>query len=202
MSHHDPKSFKKVAVLTGLTVLVGGAEVSSADAATIFQHQTFTSVQENKPALSLAFNQFNPSLGTLISAQLDLDSTIFGTFFPTTVITDTAKLTEPGGGSDTFTFPTTLSGTPFTQTSTSISPALGPFIGLGSAFAILQLTSNCEISCSGEGWSGSVNLTYTYDPASSTTPLPAALPLFASGAAGLGFVSWLKRKVRKAKKQA
>ena len=31
---HDPNSFKKVAALTGLTVLIGGAEISNAHATT------------------------------------------------------------------------------------------------------------------------------------------------------------------------
>ena len=40
---HDPNSFKKVAVLTGLTVLIGGAEISNAHANTISDPtQTFS----------------------------------------------------------------------------------------------------------------------------------------------------------------
>jgi hypothetical protein len=202
MSHHDAKSFKKVAVLTGLTVLVGGAEISSTDAATILQHQTFNSLQENSPALTLTYNQFDPLLGTLTAAQWDLNSTIFGTFIPTTVITDTASFSTTPGNSTSTSGATTSGGIPFIATFTNFNANLPPFIGLGSVFAVLQLTSSCEVNCGGEGWSGSVDLTYTYDPTPSNTPLPAALPLFASGAAGFGFIGWLKRKVRKTKKRA
>ena len=201
MTHHDAKSFKKAAVLTGLTVLVGGAEISSADAATILQHQTFTEFKENSLSpLNLAFNQFNPGLGTLTQAQWSVDSTIFGTFIPTAPnsVTDTASISVPGASS-TSTFVTTASGHPFPFGLTAQNAALPPYIGGGSIFATFTLTASCEAACTGEGWTGSVDLTYTYTP---TVPLPAALPLFASGVAGLGFLGWLKRKVRKVTKQA
>src|SRR5262245_47897411 len=112
MTHHDVKPFKKIAVLTGLTVLVGGAEISSAEAATILQHQTFTSLKENSPALTLTYNQFNPSVGTLTQAEWVLNSTVFGTFFPTIPITDTATFSATPGNSSTSSFTTTASGVP------------------------------------------------------------------------------------------
>ena len=200
MTHHDVKAFKKVAVLTGLTVLVGGAEISSADAATLNQHLTFNSLTENSGPHTLNFNQFDPSLGTLTNAGWNVDSTVFGTFIPTTTTTDTASFSAPNI-SHSETFATTSSGHTFLFSGSVSGVNLVPYIGLSTLSAILQLTSSCEATCSGEGWSGSVDLTYTYDPRASTTPLPAALPLFASGAAGLGFIGWLKRKVRKVKKQ-
>jgi hypothetical protein len=42
-----------------------------------------------------------------------------------------------------------------------------------------------------------LTLTYTYTPGISATPLPAALPLFATGVAGLGFTTWRSRRKRK-----
>ena len=45
-----------------------------------------------------------------------------------------------------------------------------------------------------------VTVTYTYTPAA--TPLPAALPLFTTGLAGLGFTAWRSRRKQKAKNLA
>ena len=81
---HDPSSFKKVAVLTGLTMLVGGAEISEADATTLSQ----LSQQIDMPTVQTAgygsqsnsatldFDQFPASSGTLTDVQFSLISNI------------------------------------------------------------------------------------------------------------------------------
>jgi hypothetical protein len=75
---NEASSLKKVAVLTGLLV-IGGAEGSTADAATTTpQSNTFfiTAIPFQTVTASPSFNQFNPSLGTLTSVDFSLDSFI------------------------------------------------------------------------------------------------------------------------------
>src|SRR5262245_21668068 len=74
MTRHDTTSFKKVAVLTGLTVLVGGAEISSA--ATLVQDQNFGPLHGPSSNTTLNFNKFNLA-GTLTQVDLVLTSQIF-----------------------------------------------------------------------------------------------------------------------------
>lgn len=64
---HDTGSFKKVAVLTGLTVLVGGAEISHANADTVSQDITFNFTNPDTGSVTdlLSFSGFNTALGTL-----------------------------------------------------------------------------------------------------------------------------------------
>src|SRR5215813_12460600 len=103
MAQHDTRSFKKVAVLTGLTVLVGGAEISGADAATIFQSQLFPAFQPGQSPSNLEFNFFNPAAGNLTDVKIDLVSTVaspvnaFG--ITATVQLPSTTLIYPGGTS-------------------------------------------------------------------------------------------------------
>ena len=192
MTQHDTSSFKKAAVLTGLTVLVGGAEISSAEAATTVPEVEAISIGFSGGQADLLFNQFNQP-GTLTGVKFQLNSSL--------------DIFNSNG----FTASVSVLGSPlFSQTTFgSFSPppvTLGSnpaFIGGGEfpAHILLVLPNGCEGSCSGEGWVGSLSVSYTFDPPGGV-PLPAALPLFASGAAGLGFMGWLRRLKQKAKKQA
>ena len=210
---HDQSAFKKVAVLTGLTMLVGGAEISEANAApgqTETQTQTFlvtgtTAGNTVMPTDTLNFNEFNTSLGNLISVEFSLDSnvSVSGTFFgpiPAVVSVDGGIQIGPSSSGGTGTYD-------FGPTSGVLSPPSLAFYEGSSTFAVLlSLTGSSESSGSIFQWDGKDNgetgltVTYNYTPIS-TTPLPAALPLFTAGLAGLGFTTWRSRRKQKTKKQ-
>ena len=202
---HDTSSFKKVAVLTGLTALVGGAEISNADAATTSQTDAIgLSTSGGATATEmLPFSGFNPALGTLTAVELSVVSNvvfqigatsattsvqIFGNTFPTVPV----SFSNPGAGFavDVNNFGP-LNGVSGTAT-------LADYIG-GSFDASLMLTGGPgsvgwfgDLPSLGEG----LTVTYTYTP---TTPLPATLPLFVGGLAALGFTTWRSRRKQTAK---
>lgn len=195
MIQGDTSSFKKAAVLTGLTVLIGGAEISTADAATTLPetHSFFLSAFPGGTQTdALGFQQFNDALGTLTGVNFVLQSVIDignsnGPAANVTVNGGTGLFSQTSAGP--FTGSTTVGSDPF-------------FRGAGTFPVDLFLNPNCEGTCSGEGWSGSVTVSFNYEtpPAQAAVPLPAALPLFASGAAGLGVLGWRNRRKQKAKK--
>jgi hypothetical protein len=214
---HDQSSFKKVAVLTGLTMVVGGVEISEAGAATLSQTITMPTVQvstssSGSNSATLNFDSFNnPSLptagATLTDVQFSLISDISNSFgestfadsFSATVNVDGVQIGPAGTTAGPFSFGPTE----------GVPPALSFYEGSGTFPVALQLSVT---SCSSEGepfcqvtWDipavDSVEVTYTYTP-TSATPVPAALPLFATGLAGLGFSTWRSRRKQKTKKQA
>ena len=71
---HDTGSLKKVALLTGLMMLFGGAEISSA--ATIVQSKNFGPVSGPSDTTTLTYDLFNPSDGTLSSIGISFVSQI------------------------------------------------------------------------------------------------------------------------------
>jgi hypothetical protein len=77
----EASSLKKVAVLTGLTMMIGGAEISEASAAMVTQSASFdleVNTAFNSPAtFSPSFSAFDSSLGTLTEIDVLLDSTLF-----------------------------------------------------------------------------------------------------------------------------
>ena len=187
----DTSLSTKVAVLTGLTVLVGGAEISGADAATIFQTQSFLELLPDQTPAQLAYNLFNPSQDT--DVHIVLMSEVFA---PINSFSTTASVTLPST-TITISYPPS-SGTTFNA---DLHEPIGPYQGIGPFSATQNIAFNCEGPCDfGEGWTGHLDITYTYDPAAAQTPLPAALPLLATGVAGLGVIGAVRRK-RKAKKQ-
>jgi len=212
---HDPSSFKQVAVLTGLTALIGGAEISNVDAATVSEINTalnLSSVGSSTVSQNLSFKGFNAALGgltgELTGVQLTLFSTVntpfpssatvsvelFGTFFPSSA-TSPNPLSGPPSGHVGFDFNfTNINGVSGTTT-------LADYMGSFSAVATLMGTGGSALfpvhwfgQTGGEG----LTVTYTYIP-TAAVPLPATLPLFAGGLAGLGFMTWRGRRKQTAK---
>jgi hypothetical protein len=188
----DKSSFKKVAALTGLTVLVGGAEISSA--ATLIQDPSFGPLSGPSSSTTLNFNQFNPSFGNLSSVEIVLTSQIFE------AVGTNVNAHVSGQGINATTFDS-LSVSPTNFNAGPLFPSIAAFIGVGTLPYGFQYSAACgeglQPAC-GEGWSGDLKITYTY----SQVPLPAALPLFATGLTGLGVMGWVRRLKQKAKKQA
>jgi hypothetical protein len=178
----DTSSFKKVVVLIGLTLLVGGAEISSA--ATIIQDKKFGALITTSTE-TVPYIQFDPSLGTLTDVELVMTSQIvvpigsliaaFASAFPIILDGITTQVTTNFNVSDNNVFN-------------------GQFIGVGSFLATFDYFANCAGSCGGDGWSGNLKITYTYDPPPSQVPLPAALPLFATGLGALGLLAWRRKR--------
>ena len=187
----DISSFKKVAVLTALTMLVGGAEISSA--ATIFQPQNYGPLQGPDSSTSLSYNLFDPSLGTLSSVTFDFA----GQFSETNGVNFTANLDV--NATILFTVIGTGNGSVQNVTSTataSSAAVVAAFTGLGTFPANFHYTSACgaPITGCGEGWSGSLDVTYTYTPVA--VPL-APPPFWLNLLAGLAFVGLFRRLKRR-----
>jgi len=195
---HDPNSFKKVAVLTGLTVLIGGAEISNANANTTtpqtdafsYTIGSFNDFESSNTSNSLSFLGFNTSLGTLTEVNVQLNSFISSNATSLTASVSLAgqsvgSTTSKGEFDKTATFTTSLSSF---ETAT-ITAALSLMTSDGFASWTSVNSSNTP-----EG----LTVSYEYTP-TSTTPLPATLPLFAGGLAGLGFTTWRRRRKQTAK---
>jgi hypothetical protein len=200
----DRGSFKKVAVLTWLTVLVGGSQIAAASTISQTNSPSFNLNLSNPPTTtnkSLSFDRFNGALGTLTDVKIDLASSIFE---DSSITFQASAGSSLSGLLNNGTFIHAGSGSGVTYNSTT-HPTLTGYTGAGSLLIGLVYSMfacgegrTCGI---GEGWTGIVTVTYTYDPVSSV-PLPAALPMFATGVAGLGFMGWLRRLKQKAKKHA
>jgi hypothetical protein len=193
MTQHHTSSFKKAAVLTGLTVLVGGAEISTADAATTTpaETQSIGTIGPNTDINFLNFNQFNDALGTLQGVNFSLNSflDIFEFIsFQASVSVNSNPLFSQSANGPFIAGPQTVASDPF-------------FRGAGTFPVLLVLGTDChEGSCGGEGWTGTLSVSFTYEENANAVPLPAALPLFAAGAAGLGVLGWRNRRKQKVKK--
>jgi hypothetical protein len=206
---NDAGSFKKAAVLIGLVMVVGGAEISEVDAATLTQTNDMPQIQtagtlSQSNSATVDFNQFNTALGTLTDVQFTLTSIIdveiaaqgFNPSISATVQIDSVQVGPTGTADGVFSFgPTEAALSP---------PALSFYEGSGTFDVSLLLNVNSSESVDAfVTWDPPVSalaLTYTYTPAISGTPLPAALPLFATGLAGLGFTTWRSRRKGKAAK--
>jgi hypothetical protein len=204
---HDPNSFKKVAALTGLTVLIGGAEISNADAATFsdptqtFSYTIGTQYDYESSTLSpdgtLSFAGFNAALGTLTQVEVQLNSNFnFNAHSVSASVTLAGK--SIGSSNPTDAGCCNAVNAPFNEDvffTTSLSPFITSSISADLAFGV----SDGFGTWSGSGSPAGITVTYTYTPVSST-PLPATLPLFAGGLAGLGFTTWRGRRKQTAKK--
>jgi hypothetical protein len=204
---HDQSAFKKVAVLTGLTMLVGGAEISEVNAATLNQTIAFdfsVSPFENTASTpdTLHFDQFNTSMGTLTDVAFSLISNIgaSGTWFDisATATVDGALISPAASDTGAYDFGPVVNG------ALSPSPPLSFYEG-STTFAVSLLLEAGSESSATVTWDpvsdNGLTVTYIFTPATSATPLPAALPLFTTGLAGLGFTTWRSRRKQKTKKQ-
>jgi hypothetical protein len=191
----EASSLQKVAVLTGLTMMIGGAEISEASAAVVTQSASFdleVNTAFNSPAtFSPSFSAFDSSLGTLTEIDVLLDSTLFmsGVFGASAEIqVNTSNATATGN------FPTG----PFDQSFVLSPGSTPPNITLTLATTCEQTSGpDCAswTSDSGEvGEQPGLTLEYIYTPTTAATPAPAALPLFATGLAALGFGAWRRRR--------
>ena len=179
-----------------------------ASAATLGPEPITVSIPSDTPVFlsetldTSTFNQFNPSLGTLTSVTATLGGEVDWqvNFLPISPIFDTLTVTflttgtNPNQTTDhVLSAPQTVPVT-VNLTDTFSSP-LTAYEGTGKNFLTVEFDDLAPLGNfinSTDGLSGSI--TYTYTPA---TPLPAALPLFASGIGGLGLLGW--RRKRKAK---
>ena len=156
-----------------------------------------TSSQSNSATVD--FNQFNTALGTLTDVQFTLNSLIsveiaaqgFNPSIAATVKIDGVQI-GPTGTADPFTFgPTEAALSP---------PALSFYEGSSTFDVSLLLNVNSSESVDAfVDWGFFVNedaltLTYTYTPAISGTPLPAALPLFATSLGAMGLFGWRRKR--------
>ena len=75
--------------------------------------------------------------------------------------------------------------------------SLAAFTGVGFFPALLTYNAICGpgAPACGTGWGGSLDITYNFDPSTpAETPLPAALPLFATGLGALGLLGWRRKR--------
>jgi len=202
MKHRTLLAPKLAGAVMGLTVLAGAVGAARAD--TITQTQNF-SFGPPVPGFGdvqtgLFFNTFNPALGTLTDVEFSLSSNVqifnlgpSNPFFLGTVDASVGVYglaTLAGNTWNSVQSPWIL---PFNSSFTGVSnPSLplsyyaqpGPYFELS-----LFLGDSDQLTT--PGWAGTLTLTYDYTPA---TPLPAALPLFATGLGGLGLLGWRRKR--------
>jgi hypothetical protein len=189
----------KAAVLIGFSTVMSGICDANAATTTPVTQTFFIQANFGSPVTQpLAFAQFNPSLGTLTSVDFSL-----------------ASFTNSGGpamasvqvsGSSTALGNFTGSVGPFDFSNvTGLQGGLttADFTGSGNIDVDLNLTSLNAIivaewfsSTLGApaGIPAGLTLVYDYTPAAPATPLPAGLPLFATGLGALGLLGWFRKR--------
>jgi hypothetical protein len=191
---HTPGSLTKVAVLTGLTALVGGVHDAGAApcngiACTLPQTLQFNLSADagGTDSTNLTFNQFNSALGNLTSVDFSINSVFEASNFSASIFVNSVPLSS-----------NTAVGS-FSGLQGSLTTAF--YTGTSTFAAALDLESFSGGAGIPAFWSGGLTLVYDYTP-TAATPLPAALPLFASGVAGIGVATWRSRRKRKSVQQA
>jgi hypothetical protein len=191
-------SFRKIAFLAGLTALIGGAEISQSNATTLTtppQNMGFDiSATNGSPgAKTLTFNDFHPSLGTLTALQFGLNSMI-------TNVVDDPTLTASVTIDSVLIGQSTSLGSFIIPVTNETSPTILGYVTGTSTFDVnLSLSvscDGCDIDWDPPQQGVTIDFLYT------TTPLPAALPLFTTGLLGLGFTTLRSRRKHKAAKQS
>jgi hypothetical protein len=190
----------KATALIGLSFAL--ASVSAANAATTTPvNDTFsvTAPARGESFDLLSFPQFNPSLGTLTSVDFSLNSVLGGGFAfgsstaQITAVTFTGFIMPFGNSPGPYNF-TDVSGLQSLLTTANYTGSgnIGVFVSLFNFFAA---PGSAPATWTGDGPGQGLTLVYDYTPAA--TPLPAALPLFATGLGALGLLGWRrKRKAR------
>jgi MYXO-CTERM domain-containing protein len=200
----EASALKKVAVLTGLTMVVGGAEISEARAATVTQVQTFNfslfgtsgpppSTATPSPAPS--FSAFDTSKGTLTEVDFTLDSTVDFSAQSTASVSLAGLFTASASGTANPSAPFDLS--PVFTTAFQLSHfTTTPNISLTLTSTLCEPGNFCAnwSSDDSEAAPTSLTLEYIYTPTTTATPAPAALPLFATGLGALGLGALLRRR--------
>ncbi len=216
-------SAKKVAVLAGVSMVMAGGEISAVDALTVTDSEQFylttnkdTGTGSIGTTSSVSLDKFNTNLGNLDSVTFELKSLLDRVQLgDVATFTYSAAATyddgEPGGPITIFS--TTLTGTEgFNGNSTSSGPLSNKafFESAGPSQFTVNLALNitqCLAPTTGDEprgscsltWSGNydefagISVTYEYTEIA-PVPIPAALPLFATGLAGIGFVGWRRRR--------
>jgi hypothetical protein len=191
---NEARSLTKATLLIALTMLVGGAEIARASTVTSVGPVTFGPFNFGNLNGTANIDQFNPLQGTLTEVEIDLTSQLVDV--PTARVG--AEVTSPSGDLTGSTFIATIdsAGDPVSYDSTTTySSSLGSYQGTGQFPLHFEYFTDCTLVGSGntcgDGWSGSVTVKYTYD---ATTPVPAALPLFATGIGGLGLLGWRRKR--------
>jgi len=201
---NDASSFNKIAVLIGLIIVVGGAQISGVDAATLTQSIAMPEIDtagasSQSNSATVDFSQFNTALGTLTDVQLTLNSIIDVEISAQGFNPDIAAMVQINGVQIGPTGTATVGGGgafSFGPTEAALSPPDLSFFEGSSTFDVSFLL-NVNSSESAEAFvtwgffanEDALTLTYTYALGISATPLPAALPLFAGGLGMIGLFS-------------
>src|SRR5262249_14922103 len=127
---------------------------------------------------------FNGTLGNLTDVMFSINSTISGGNFTASVNLGSTLINS----SNNTTYTTTFDGLVNGLTTTN-------YTGVGNLGIVLKLVNGIGGSqtWTGNGEGEGLTVTYTYNPVSGV-PLPGALPLFASGLAGIGLTAWRSRR--------
>lgn len=181
-------------------MVMGGAEVSGAAAATTTPQVdafTVTAFPFGSASGDVSFTKFPSSLGTLTSVDFSLDSSSS----PGQGFNGTATISVDSGVQlSSQTFNTATGGQTYDASFSGLVGAANAafYTGAGSDTYLVHLALSNTNNEATEVWngqtSGETGLTLTYDYTPAATPLPASLPLFATGLAGLGLGAWRRRR--------
>jgi hypothetical protein len=198
---HKARLLRAVVVLTGLLTLLGG--VGDSNAATMIttpETHDFTVFAESpnlsQASTSVSFHTFNQALGTLTGVGYSINSSFVSDSplnFTASISTFGNELISPSSSGPNF----TVAFNDDTNASLYIGNGITTF---DVVFQLIDNSLDGVVIWSGAGSLPGLTLVYDYTPVVTipppgTTPIPAALPLFASGAGLLWFLA--RRRKRK-----